>query len=135
MRNLRRATRRDKESNRIHTVLSAEFTGEFKTDQCSQAVAEEGKRFVQQWEQGLSEGLDQWRESSERTLHQPSSPSGELNWTDLDVRRQATRPGAKNRRPASSIRETEQTKASLWPRLAACNPGVKNGVVAIGWRM
>ncbi len=109
-------------------VLSAQFTGDFKTDQRSQAMSEEGKGFVQQREQGLSQSLDQWREPRKGTLHQPSSPSGELNWTDLDVRGQATRPGAKNRRTASSIRETEQPQASLWPRLATCNPGIKNGV-------
>jgi len=50
MRFLGSVTRRDKESNRTHTVLFSEFASEFKTDQCSQAVPEEGKRFVQEWE-------------------------------------------------------------------------------------
>jgi len=58
MRDLRRAVRRDKQVNRLNARLSPELTGEFKANQCSQAVAEEGKRLVQEWDQGLREGLD-----------------------------------------------------------------------------
>src|SRR4249920_2353050 len=96
LRELRRTTSRDKEANRLHTILSAKLPGEFKAHQCSQAVAEEGKRLVQEWQEGLGEGLDQRRELSEKRLHQPSSPSGELNRTDLNIRWQAVRPSAKN---------------------------------------
>ncbi len=59
MRDLRRAIRRDKQANRLNTRLSPELTGEFKANQCSQAVTEEGKRLVQEWSQGLGEGLDE----------------------------------------------------------------------------
>src|SRR5712692_6985813 len=127
MRELRRTTSRDKEANRLHTILSAKLPGEFKAHQCSQAVAEEGKRLVQEWQEGLSEGLDKRRELSERRLHQPSSPSGELNRTDLNIRWQAVQPSAKNQGTTSRVREAEQTEAGLWARLAACNPRVKGG--------
>ncbi len=56
---LRRASRRDKQANRLNTKLSSEFTGELKADQCAQAVAKEGKRLVQEWTQSLGEGLDE----------------------------------------------------------------------------
>jgi hypothetical protein len=32
-----------------NTMQSAELAGEFKTNQCSKAVAEEGKRLVEEW--------------------------------------------------------------------------------------
>ena len=123
--NLRRASRRDKQPNRLNARLSPELTGELKADQCAQAVTEEGKRLVQKWNQGLSEGLDKRRELRERSLHQPSSPTGELNRADLDISWQAVRPGAKNRGAGSCVREAEQTEAGLRVRLAEGNPGVK----------
>jgi hypothetical protein len=58
MRDLRRAIRGDKQANRLNTRLSAELAGEFKADQCSKAVTEEGKRLVQEWKQGLGKCLD-----------------------------------------------------------------------------
>jgi hypothetical protein len=82
-------------------------TGEFKAHQCSEAVAEEGKRLVQERKEGVGKGLDEGWEASERRLHQPNSPSGKLNRTDLDIRWQAVRPGAKNRGVASRIRKAK----------------------------
>src|SRR5271166_1112350 len=81
------------------------------------AVAEEGKRLVQEWNQGLGEGFDKGRELSERTLDQPSSPCRELNRANLDLRWQAVRPGAKNQRTGSGVWETRQTKAGSGPGL------------------
>src|SRR5271169_2428814 len=124
-RDLRRASRRDKQSNRLNAELSPKLTGEFKADQCSQAVTEEGKRLVQEWSQGLGESLDQRREPSERGLHHPSTPTGELNRADLNVGWQAVRPGAKNRDTNSCVREAEQTETGLWLRFEAGNPGVR----------
>ena len=89
MKDLRRAICRDKQANRLNTRLSPELTGEFKADQCSQAVTEEGKRLVQEWSQCLGESLDKRRELSKRSLHQPGSPTGELNRADLNIRWQA----------------------------------------------
>ena len=127
MRDLRRAIRRDKQANRLNPGLSPELTGEFKADQCSQAVTEESKRLVQEWNQGLGEGLDKRREVSERSFHPPGSPTGELNRADLNICWQAVRPGAKNRGTGSGVREAEQTEAGLWVRFAENNPGVKDG--------
>ena len=126
-RELRRATRGDKQANRLNTGLSPEPTGELEADQCSEAVTEEGKRLVEERNQGLGEDLDKRREPSERSLHQPGSPAGELNRADLDIRRQAVRPGAKYRSTGSRVREAEQTEAGLWVRFAKGNPGVKGG--------
>jgi len=132
MRNLRRAIRCDEQVNRLSTRLSPELTGKFKAHQCSQTMTEEGKRLVQEWLQGLGEGLDERRELRERSLHQAGSPTGELNRADLNIRRQAVRPSAKNRGPASCVREAEQAEASLWVRFAAGNPGIKGGCVGHG---
>ena len=126
-RNLRRASRRDKQANRLNTRLSPKLTGEFKADQSAQAVTEEGERLVQEWSQGLGEGLDKRREPSERSLHQPGSPTWQLNRADLDISGQVVRPGTKNRGPGSCVREAEQTEAGLRVRSAAGNPGVKGG--------
>jgi hypothetical protein len=52
MGDLRCTMRGDKKVNRLNTRLPSELTGEFKTDQRSQAVTEEGEGFVQQWTQG-----------------------------------------------------------------------------------
>ena len=59
MRNLRRTTGGHKQANRMHAILPADLAGEFKSDQRSEAVAEKSKRLVQQWSQGLGEGLDE----------------------------------------------------------------------------
>jgi hypothetical protein len=126
-RDLRRAIRRDKQANWLNTRLSPKLPDKFKANQCSQAVTEEGKRLVQEWNQGLGKGLNKRRELSERSLHQPGSPTGELNRADLNICWQAVRPGAKNRGTSSGVREAEQTKAGLWVRFAAGNPGVKGG--------
>src|SRR5579859_2849516 len=127
MRDLRRAIRRDKKANRLNPGLSPELAGEFKANQCSQTVTEEGKRLIQKWNQRLGQGLDQKRELNERSLHQSGPPTGEFNRADLNLRGQAVRPGAKNRCTASSIREAEQTEAGLWVRLTESNPGVNGG--------
>ena len=125
--NLRRGSCRDEQPNWLNAKLSPELTGELKADQCAQAVTEEGKWLVQEWTQGLSEGLDKRRKLREWSLHQPSSPAGELNRADLDIRRQAVRPGAKNCGTGSRVRETEETEAGLRVRLAEGNPGTKVG--------
>jgi len=124
-RDMRRAIRRDEETSRLNTKLTPQVAGEFKADQSSQAVAEERKRLVQERKQALGEGMNKRGELSERSLRQPSSPTGELNRADLDIRRQAVRPGAKERGASSCIREAEQTEAGLWVRLAEDNPGIK----------
>jgi len=121
---LRRASRRDKQTNRLNARLSSELTSEFKGDQRSHTVPKEGKRLVQEGNQSFSEGLDKRREPIKRRLHQPSSRTGKLNRADLHIRWQITRPGAKNRRTGSCVREAEQTEVSLWVRLAAGNPGI-----------
>src|SRR5579859_464073 len=102
----------------MYTILAAEPAGELKADQCSEAVAEEGKWFVQEWDQGFSEGLDKRRELSKRRLHQPSSPSRKLNRADLDIPWQIVRPGTKNNGAGARIRKTKQTKTGLSARLA-----------------
>jgi hypothetical protein len=107
IRDLRRAIGRDKKANWLQGIVSPQLAGEFKTNQCSQTVAKECERLVQKRKKGLSEGVDERRESSERWLHQPSSSSGKLHRTDLNMRWQAVRPGAKNRDTASRIREAE----------------------------
>ena len=56
LRDLRRAIRRDEQADRLNPGLSPELTGEFKANQCSQAVTEESKRLVQEWNQRLGEG-------------------------------------------------------------------------------
>src|ERR1035437_3572850 len=103
----------------MHAVLSADPASEFKTDQCSEAVAKEGERHVQEWSQGLGEGFDKRGELSERTLRHPSSPSRELNRADLDICWQAVGPGAKDQRACSGVRETKQAKTGLWSGCAA----------------
>src|SRR5208337_73345 len=102
----------------MHAILLANPASEFKADQCSQAVAEECKGHVQKWSQALGESFDKRRESSERTLHQPSPPSRQLNRADVDIRRQAVGPGAKDQRTGSGGRKTKQAKTALWTRLA-----------------
>jgi len=76
------------QANRVYTILPAKSASEFKANQCSEAVAEERKRLVQKWSQSLGEDLDETRKICERTLHQPGTASGELNRTDLNIRRQ-----------------------------------------------
>ena len=127
MRDLRRTTSRYKQPNRMHSISSADPAGEFKADQCSEAVAEEGKRPVQEWNQGLGEGLDKGRELSERMLHQPSSPSGELNRADFNIGWQAVGPVPKNQSAGSRVWEAKQTKTGLGARFVEWNPGVKSG--------
>jgi hypothetical protein len=73
-------------------------------------VAEESKRLVQEWNKRIGEGFDKVRELSERTLHQPISPSRELNRANLDIRGQSIRPVAKNQSASPRVRETEQTQ-------------------------
>src|ERR1700693_2321281 len=92
-RDLRRASRRDEQANRLNTRLSPKLAGEFKGDQCSQAVTEEGEWLVQKRNQGFGKGLDKWRELTERGLRQPRCPTGELNRADLDISGQSRTPG------------------------------------------
>jgi len=127
MRILRRAIRGDKQADRLNARLSPELTGEFKANQCSQAVTEEGKWLVQEWNQGLGEGMDKRRELGKQSLGRPGSPTGKLNRADLNIRWQAVRPGAENRGAGSCVREAEQTEAGPRVRFAAGNPRVKGG--------
>jgi hypothetical protein len=59
MRDLRRTTGGDHQANRKQPILSAQMTGEFKAHQCSEAVAEKGKRLVQERKEGVGKGLDE----------------------------------------------------------------------------
>src|SRR5579864_5011129 len=111
----------------MHAISSADPAGEFKADQCSEAVAEEGKRPVQERNQALGEGLDKRRELSEGTLRQPSSPPGKLNRADFNISRQALGPVPKNQSAGSCVGEAKQTKTGLKARFAEWNPGVKSG--------
>src|ERR1700731_484913 len=112
-RHLRCTTSGHAETNRLDAIISAKPAGEFKADQRPEAVAEECKRHVQQWDQSLRKSFDQRGKSRERTLHKPCSASRELNRTDLDISWQAVRPGAKNRCTRASIRKTEQTATGM----------------------
>src|SRR5271169_6942604 len=96
-RNLRRTASRDKQANGIYTILSAELARELEANQCSQAVAEDNKGLVQKRRQRGREHLDERRHLSEKTLHQPGTPSGKLDRTDLDIHWQSARPRAKYR--------------------------------------
>jgi hypothetical protein len=42
-------------------MLSAELAGEFKTDQRTKAVAKKGEWLVQEWKQGIGQGLNEIR--------------------------------------------------------------------------
>src|SRR5579862_7214644 len=105
IRALRRTICGDKKANRLKSGPSPELTGNFEAGQCAQAVAEEGKWPVQERSQSLGEGFNQRREPGERSLHQPGSPSGELNRADLNLGRQAVWPGAKDRGAGSRVRK------------------------------
>ena len=88
-RDLRRTVCRDKKANRQNAALSPEMTCQFKADQCSQAVSEEGKRPIEKWIDGLRDRLNKRRKVSERLLPQPGSATWELNRTYLDILWQA----------------------------------------------
>src|SRR5580698_4165979 len=120
--NLRRVSCRDQQANRLNPKLSPELTGNLKADQSTHAVAEEGKRFIQERPHGLGKGPDKRRKLGERSLCQPRSPTRELNRADLDIGWQAVLPGAKNRGAGSCVRKTEQTEAGLRVRFAEGNP-------------
>jgi len=116
--------RRDVQVKRQPPVAAAQLAGKFKAYQSAHAVAEKSEWFIQVRPDGLGQNLNERGEARKGRFPQPTAPSGKLNGADLDALRQGLRPGVEERRTAASIREAEQSPASLWIRLKEVNPGV-----------
>lgn len=87
------------------------------------AVAEERERPVEMLVQRAGERLDQGGEPVIGALRQALLPPRQLDRAELDPGREEACPGAERRRPASGMRQAEESDPRLRPRLREQDPG------------
>lgn len=110
---LRSAVGGNEEMDRGSVLASSQVAGQFEADERAQAVAEKGKRDVQNGVQALGQRLHQRGQIGKKRLMPPGFPAGQEDRTHIQFRRQLLRPEPEKRTAAPRVGEAKKPEPGM----------------------